>query len=118
MAALSFQWPTASNRPGLDAGGHRQRLTSPGLPIPHEWWAEAEVLPSPRQAGRKGGPRLLALRGGGRDRDQPPPPHRSLFYECFCIIIITIRPLLRAMEQGGCSTGEGREETGSIVRDW
>ena len=56
MAALSFQWPTASNRPGLDAGGHRQRLTSPGLPIPHAWWAEVEVPPSPRQAGQKGGP--------------------------------------------------------------
>ena len=51
MAALSFQWPTASNRTGSDAGGHRQRLTSPGLPIPHEWWAEAESPAFP-EAGR------------------------------------------------------------------
>ena len=118
MATLSFQWPTASNRTGLDAGGHRQRLTSPGLPIPMRGGPRSKSRPPRGRQVGKAGPRLPALRGGGRDRDQPPPPHRSLFYECFCIIIITIRPLLRAMEQGGCSTGEGREETGSIVRDW
>ena len=117
MAALSFQWPTTSNRPGLNAGGHRQRLTPLGLPIPMRGGPRSKSRPPRGRQVGKAGPRLLALRGGGRDRDWSPPLHRSLFYECFCIITITMRPPTESYGARGRSTGEGREETGSVVRD-
>ena len=61
MAALSFQWPTASNRTGLDAGGHRQRLTPPGLPIPMRGGPRSKSRPPRGRQVGKAGPRLLAL---------------------------------------------------------